>query len=307
MSVGDIGNTTLDDVSAGPFRISKCERVTCITCSNRLCYDNFITNFVTGELFPLEINGSCRTSRCVYVLKCKQVGCNYQYIGHTINPCSSRVSQHKSSIIKGGGCRVLREHFTKVHSPEDISIMPIELFPDGIDKKEMENIEESWMIKMNTIFPYGLNLRVKKSSIMDASVTVMRSKSTIYSNFEVVKIHRIQRGGIARSSPSSNNLFDVDIFFDNLLDNDSLINIHALRTELCNLKKFQLKQVYIKVISFINDGIKDISRLHSCLLVKDLSWFYLIRMGACNRSNTKNSFFFVVNYVNKYVEHLDFR
>ena len=72
----------------------------------------------------------------------------YQYVGHTINTIKARVSQHKSTITRGGGCRVFREHFTEVHSPENISIMPVHLLPAITSLKEREDIEETWMLKL---------------------------------------------------------------------------------------------------------------------------------------------------------------
>ena len=46
------------------------------------------------------------------------------------------------------------------------------------------------MLKLNTLFPYELNLRAKKAGVMDSSTLVMGSKDTIYSKFDVVKINR---------------------------------------------------------------------------------------------------------------------
>ena len=64
--------------------------------------------------------------------------------------------------------------------------MPIAIFPDNINLKEREDIEEGWMLKLNTLFPYGLNLRVKKVGVLDSSTLVINSKDTVYSKFDVV-------------------------------------------------------------------------------------------------------------------------
>ena len=156
------------------FHMTRCTRSRCVTCSSRLCLDNFVTNHVTGEVFYIDFNGSCDTTNCIYVIKCEHPDCQYQYTGHTINKISSRVSQHKSTIVRGGGCKVLREHFTSIHSLDNLKIMPIALLPiEASTLKSRESIEDDWMLKLNTVFPYGLNLRVKKVGIMDASIDII--------------------------------------------------------------------------------------------------------------------------------------
>ena len=82
--------------------------------------------------FDLEINGSCDTKNCVYVIKCKKENCQYQYVGHTINPIKSRIGQHKSSIKRGGGSKLLKDHFTLVHSTEDMMILPLVHLPEDV-------------------------------------------------------------------------------------------------------------------------------------------------------------------------------
>ena len=65
---------------------------------------------------------------------------------------------------------------------------------------------------------------------MDASIDVMGSKSTIYSNFNVVKVIRHHRGGSAISNPqtaSENTSFNTDTFFDSLLNLDTL-DFHSI-------------------------------------------------------------------------------
>ena len=285
------------------FNMVHCDKNYCIACSSRICMDNFVINHVTSEKFPLTFNGSCNTKNCVYVIKCTHADCNYQYVGHTINTIKARVSQHKSTIIKGGGCRVLREHFTEVHSTDYLFIIPIALLPDNTSLKEREDIEDTWMLKLNTLFPYGLNLRAKKVGVMDSSHLVLSSKDTVYSKFDVVKISRHTRGGVQNIQNGNSATFCSDTFFDNLVNNPT-IDFHSIRTKLASIKKVQLKMVYIQAISQTSSA--NTEHLHRLLLVKDLAWFYLRRMGV-GVKKPKSNFFLVVNYVNKHVEYVNFR
>ena len=119
------GNELEDDTtdSTCSFNMSICDRRSCVTCSSRLCMNNFFFNHVTGQKFDLSFNGTCTTRNCVYLIKCIHPNCNYQYVGHTINTLSSRISQHKSTIKRDGGCRILREHFTLIHNTADMRII----------------------------------------------------------------------------------------------------------------------------------------------------------------------------------------
>ena len=72
----------------------------------------------------------------------------------TISSIASRISQHKSTMKLGGGCKVqVRDHFTKVRkkatkkNTENMSVMPIKLLPDNATLKELENIEGSCMLQ----------------------------------------------------------------------------------------------------------------------------------------------------------------
>ena len=64
-----------------------------------------------------------------------------------------------------------------------MSITPIEILDRTLNLKERE---EAWMKKLNTIYPYGLNVRAKTCGIMDAFKEVESSKTVVYSKFEKV-------------------------------------------------------------------------------------------------------------------------
>jgi hypothetical protein len=140
---------------------------------------------------------------------------------------------------------MLHDHFTPVHSTEDMEIMPIEYLPENIKLKEREELEESWMLKLNTLFPYGLNVRCKKAKVDDSELIATTSKDVIYSKFDVVKINRGKRGGLASSTEyrKDGQVFQVATFF-NLIFNGNLAGFRNIRTEICKLKKKDLKSLH---------------------------------------------------------------
>ena len=150
----DNNSTFTSTTDNADFNMVHCDKNSCMACSSRICMDNFVINHVTSEKFPLTFNGSCNTKNCVYVIKCTHADCNYQYVGHTINTIKARISQHKSTIIRGGGCRVLREHFTEVHSTNNLSIMPIALLPENSSLKALKKGKISKITGCSNSIPY---------------------------------------------------------------------------------------------------------------------------------------------------------
>ena len=183
--------------------------------------------------------------------------------------------------------------------------MPLAPLPTNIVLKEREELEDSWMLKLNTVFPYGLNVRVKKVGILDATVDVLRSKNTIYSKFDVLDIQRQHRGNGSTASSKQADSFNVEKFYSSLFQ-DTVVNFHNVRTILRNLKKKQMKKVYIKSIALVNDGLDSVHKYHLCLFVKDFSWFCLMRMGTRKKLDV-SSHFCIVKYVNKCVETINFK
>jgi hypothetical protein len=208
-----------------------------------------------------------------------------------------------SSIKLGGGCKLLREHFTKLHTIGDMSIMPIDILPEGLSLKQREEIEDSWILKCNTLYPYGLNARCKAVGVMDATTVVNSSKMIIYSKFPVVKVKRGIRGGNSETA-DPNIYFNADTFLSSLLENERR-DLRNVRTEICKLKKRHLKSLYLRTINLAN-CTKDlsVSKKQICYFVKDLCWFYLNRMSD-NRSKSKSASYIVIEYCNKLIEALN--
>ena len=57
-------------------------------------------------VIKLDFSGNCLTKNCIYIIQCKQPGCNVQYIGKTINEICSKMSQHMSSLKRSTGCKL---------------------------------------------------------------------------------------------------------------------------------------------------------------------------------------------------------
>ena len=161
-----------DDVEAQYLNVVpdlKVENCTSFRCVTRragiLNTDSTFKSFLTGQNFEVEDRVNCKTTHVVYLIRCKHLGCEMQYVGKTTSSVANRISSHKSHLRAGTDCRILSDHFTNVDSLSNMSITPIEVLKSSLDHKGREEIEELRMRKLNTIYPYGLNVTVKTCGI----------------------------------------------------------------------------------------------------------------------------------------------
>ena len=178
-------------------------------------------------------------------------------------------------------------------------ITPIELLDKNLNLKEREAIEEGWMKRLNTLYPYGLNVRAKTCDVMDAVIAVESSSTVIYSKFGKVNVTRHSRGG--RRLPSDDNDFDSDLFIDGLVEGDT--NLRTIRTRITQLNYKKIKSVYISAIKFLSSGNRDSFRIQILRVIKDLSLFRCKAVWS-RAKPAKNSNFLIVSYENKFVEDL---
>ena len=280
--------------------VKNCTRNRCVTCHAGIlnCDQNF-GSYLTGQAYSVLDEVSCETDWCVYLIRCKKDNCQMQYVGHTINSVAKRMSSHKSHIRHDTGCKILSAHFTQVHSIEDMSITPIQLLDKSLSLKEREAVEEEWMKRLNTLYPYGLNVRAKTCGVMDAVVAVESSSTVIYSKFEKVNMTRYGRGGNRTRTDDDN--FDSDLFINSLVEGD--VNLRNIRTRITQLNYKKIKSVYLSAIKFLGSGIRDCLRIQFLRVIKDISLFRCKCVWA-RAKPPKNSNFLVVNYENKFVEDL---
>ena len=288
------------DVNADPELenpIRNCTSTRCVTCiAGILNLDPEFCSKLTGESFRVSDSMDCKTSHCVYLICCKHPGCEMQYVGQTICTVAKRMSSHKSSIRTSKGCKILSEHFTQVHSLEDMSITLIELLDQSLNLKEREIIEEGWMKRLNTLYPYGLNVRAKTCGVMDAVSEVENSKTVIYSKFDRVIIRRHARGSRQQRLPSN---FDAEQFVRNLVDCDAP-SLRNIRTKVTQLNTEKVKLVYLASIHRLKNS-ESVHILQLLRVVKDLSLFKCKAVWDKTKAAMCNQFL-VVKFVNKFVE-----
>ena len=126
-----------------------------------------------NSVIPEDIDKvDCKTENVIYLVTCRK--CKLQYVGETVQLLRGRIGQHSNSIDnpnKDHHCRILVDHFTSglcqgatftVHVIEKISGngRDAEGNVDPTSTPVRRQKEREWMLRLHTVFPYGLNDRV---------------------------------------------------------------------------------------------------------------------------------------------------
>lgn len=113
---------------------------------------HFLTNSLTGKGAPIMCQIQPDTSNVIYAIKC--MSCHILYIGETKSSMRIRLKQHLYYIrIKKD--RILYNHF-QMHSIEHLRIIGLQSDLSW-SKEQRLRLERNWMLKLNTISPWGLN------------------------------------------------------------------------------------------------------------------------------------------------------
>lgn len=113
---------------------------------------HFLTNSLTGKGLPVLSQIQPDTSNVIYAIKC--MSCHTLYIGETKSSMRIRLKQHLYYIrIKKD--RLLYNHF-QIHSIEHLRIIGLQSNLSW-SKEQRLKLERNWILKLNTISPWGLN------------------------------------------------------------------------------------------------------------------------------------------------------
>ena len=209
------------------------------TCSKRI-YDCITP--------PGSIYINCHSANVIYLITCNK--CGLQYVGETVQRLNERFTMHRQGIKspeKHGTCRILSGHFNKgtcKGSGYTVQILE-KLDGDGrTDRRALDPTKTAlrkgrelhWMLKLRTVFPYGLNDRIGDEYKTD------QFQHAIASRFPPLKRShpRIKRG----ISRKGHNTVTHTVFLkklNNLLQNNLHDSLNFIRFSLASMKKSELK------------------------------------------------------------------
>ena len=173
-NINDVGSPSIVDANGNnntaSFSISKCLKNRCKTCLNFKSNKYFISNITKKQHEIINLtneNICCNSQNLVYLLCCNK--CNIQYVGETTTPLNERINRHRTAK---SGCEHVISHFEESCQGGAYDIYVLEKLPGNgyvngkvcpeQRKKRLEK-EDHWMKCLRTVYPYGLNERVKGS------------------------------------------------------------------------------------------------------------------------------------------------
>ena len=287
--------------------ISNCNSSRCVFCkrgSLDKCTDFY--SICTNSKYSVNINTSCQTKCCIYLITCKK--CHIKYVGLTKGTLRYRFNYHRGHILAGTEAEAMKLHFTSNNGCNipDMTAKPIEICTTA----NLEERESFWIHELNTIYPYGLNMDPKKKGFRNVytSVNDNTSELNIYSFFNFKNSQRSKRGqGNMEELPQIqlNHLeFSASLWIQDVTTSisSSANVVHSLRTEIFKLKLCKIKELYLHSVNQINcNSISNECHKHFMLLIKDLC-LYKIKQNY-KEVKSKRSFL-VVNFTNKLVERV---
>ena len=234
-------NTINDNRNQGGF--SRCGR--CKICQGSLCINaSRFKSSVTQKHYQIDLDLSCRSKDVIYLKTCNS--CGMQYVGKTIQEFKTRMGQHEKDNL------TLNTHLARHCRKEghEFTTIAIAKFLADENRPEftIESFEVEWMKELRTIYPYGLNERVK--GIGDISTTGLNvdSLGTSYKRNKRSHGHRSNR-----ARHLSNWTLDSVMA---LYRDDDPLGLHNLRTTAYGLPNNKARQICNEALSLIYSSSK---------------------------------------------------
>ena len=126
----------------------------CKTCPF-LKQTTFITCWTTKEKIHIKGRYNCKSKNIIYLLFCKK--CGLQYIGQSGNTFCERFRSHLTDIRQGNVNKPVSRHFTTDgHTVHNVDAAILTQTTGNINIRL--RTEETWITKLRTKTPLGLNL-----------------------------------------------------------------------------------------------------------------------------------------------------
>lgn len=166
-----VRTTFLDEASLKGFH--KCGR--CMGCKitkKGIKRVKAVRSYSTQAEYPIKEVITCNSTNVVYLLQCP---CGLQYIGRTCRTLKTRIREHIYNIKKCVGTHSVPVHFSQAHGsdPSGLWFSGIQTFKPnwrGSNKvRDISKLESSWIFRMDTLSPKGLNIEFDLNCFIDDS------------------------------------------------------------------------------------------------------------------------------------------
>ena len=235
----------------------------CCLCDIFSHKDKFVstsTHRIHNSIIPANTKSlNCNVTNLIYLITCRN--CKLQYVGETVQHLRERICAHLYGIknpLRESKCRILTEHFSQgsckgskfsVHIIEKVSGTGRVGSTKTIDPDVTcirKSKEKDWMLKLRTVYPYGLNDRIgdeydpnKEQNIFSRFPSLSRNKS---------------RNKIRTKLPvSTNTILNNFIYIVNESIRSNLKNtMNLIRALLSSLNKPHCRLLFDRINDYIS-------------------------------------------------------
>ena len=259
---------------------------------------------------PGTLYVNCHTSNVIYLITCCK--CGLQYVGETVMKINDRFRKHRGSMESDKpGCHILSAHFRKgLCKDSDYTVQIVEKLEgngrtsrgiiDASQTAKRKEKELEWMLKLRTIYPYGLNDKIGTEK------TPATEQSYIGKRFPPLKrnFSRVSRRG---NKKGSDGLTHTDFLskLDGYLQYNLKDTINFIRISITTMKKSQIKLLGSKVLRETLYRQDDYHFQQWYSVVKDIIDCKLIKEKTVRRKRTTPTNICHIDFDNKAVEMLN--
>ena len=286
-------------LSRRKLKIQTCGSRRCQTCTILKTESKFVSSFTNKEHKVLCSDSiailNCKSKNVIYLLSCKK--CRLQYVGETGNALHSRVCGHRTTVRKKEGIR--GRHFSKEGHNFDIQIIE-KITPDQNEndvelRSKREERELFWQKELGTIWPFGLNDRIKGVG------NVSKNYSKIGCSSKLMNSHkREDRTHGQRKHPNKFQHSHVTPKF--LIDKFSQPNgLHLVRSILYELP--------LSILNTLKDDITKLflrKKFDKILyhIINDISYHRLFKPATVKNKMPKQNFI-KLTYYDRGIDHIN--
>ena len=282
--------------------IHRCNSTRCLTCpkfnTNKKFTSN-VTHYNCQFINHSQENLNCHSQNLIYLLSCNN--CNIQYVGETAIPLHKRINIHRKAKT---GCEYVIKHFKETCAGASFSIQILEKFVgtgysnnkvDPADRLKRLDREDYWIKTLRTIYPYGLNERVRNSQkdipVGSLFPSIPRSRQRVVRSRRGRNHHDVNM--------STQDFFDT---LENMINNEPKEMLYSLRLLLNKFKKKLLKRIATKIMQGLYSGNINAQLEHCHMYILDIIDTKLYKPVKKENKKTPSKFRCTVEFHNKAVE-----
>ena len=294
-----------------------CSRNKCLLCNNLKPSDNFYSTMTHRTYQTKSHDGNkildCSTVNCIYLISCSR--CGLQYVGETVQSLRARFRTHRAGIKKpfsNNQCKILSRHFGSGHCKgANYQVQIIEkLEGSGRDTNgkplpgvtsQRQKTETNWMLKLQTVYPFGLNDRIGDEYMTEKECKVVSKKFLPLHRAHNRPPYNVNRTKLDNSFLKENFLKILQTHLDvNIKDAGFFI-----RVSIKSFKKSALKFISTNIYDFVSNKPNDFPNHQWYNMALDLIESRIYKPFSSGKTKTIPKHMIKINFVNKGIDMIN--